>query len=213
MTIKKPRTSHALPPATTPATAAYIRVSTASQNEAGQRREIDRWLIANSLDTATIRYYIDKESGDTLDRPAFDQLQADIFNGLVHSVVLYKLDRLSRSLQDGINTLCDWCQRGIRVVSITQQLDFNGTVGKLIAAVLFAVAEMEQQTRRERQAAGIAAAKARGAYTGRPRGATKKGVDTARAHTLRTQGLSIPEIANALNASPSSIKRYLKLHQ
>ena len=47
-------------------------------------------------------------------------------------------------------------QSGVRVVCVTQQLDFNGTVGKMLAAIFFALGEMEQQTRRERQAVGIA---------------------------------------------------------
>ena len=70
-------------------------------------------------------------------------------------------------MRDGIDTLCDWLGKGVRLVSVTQQLDFAGPAGKMIASVLFAVAEMEQQTRRERQAAGIAVAKRNGVYQGR----------------------------------------------
>ena len=133
-------------------TAVYVRVSTASQNEEGQRREIQKWLDANGGITK-VRWFVDKESGDTLERPQFEQLQKLIFNGVVNSVVVWKLDRLSRSLRDGIATLCSWCDKGIRVVSTSQQIDFNGTVGKMIASILFAIAEIEQETRRERQAA------------------------------------------------------------
>lgn len=188
--------------------AVYIRVSTASQNEAGQRREIQRWLDGNGVTNAV--WYVDKESGDNLDRPQFERLQQAIFHGQAKTVVVWKLDRLSRSLKDGIDTLCDWCDKGIRVVSVTQQIDFNGAAGKLIASVLFAVAEMEQETRRERQAAGIAAAKERGVYCGRRKGATKAGVDTQRALQLREQGLTHAEIAKSLGVSVSSVRRYLK---
>ena len=82
--------------------------------------------------------------------------------GRWETIVVYKLDRLSRKLRDGIETLCAWCDQGIRVASVTQSIDFNGTVGKIIASVLLGVAEMEQQTRRERQAVGIKVAKAAG---------------------------------------------------
>ena len=191
-------------------TAIYIRVSTASQNEAGQKREIERWLDGNSVDRSKVKWYLDKSSGDNLDRPEFEKLQRNIFDGLIGTVVVWKLDRLSRSLQDGINTLCDLCDRGIRVVSVTQMLDFNGAAGKLIAAVLFAVAQMETETRRERQAAGIKAAKERGVYKGRPKGCTKAGVDTSRAAKLRQQGLTKHEIAKAMGVSLSSVRRYLK---
>ena len=78
-----------------------------------------------------------------------------------------------------------------------------------IATVLFAVAEMEQETRRERQAAGIAVAKEKGVYTGRKAGAVKKGVKPARAKQLRKQGLTYGEIAEAMGISQSTVRRYL----
>ena len=185
-------------------TAVYIRVSTAGQNEAGQRREIKRWLAGNSLEAT---WYLDKESADHLDRPEFQRLQADIFNGTVKTVVVWKLDRLSRSLQDGINTLCEWLNRGVRLVSVTQQLDFAGPTGKLIASVLFAVAEMEQETRRERQAAGIGVAKSNGVYKGRTPGSTV--ANPKRAKRLRSQGLKDSEIARALGVSRRTVLRYV----
>ena len=49
---------------------------------------------------------------------------------------------LSRCMRDGINVLADWCDRGLRVVSVTQQIDFSGAMGKMLAAVLLGVAEM-----------------------------------------------------------------------
>jgi DNA invertase Pin-like site-specific DNA recombinase len=145
-------------------------------------------------------------------------MQKRVFDGQVKTIVCYKLDRISRSLRDGIDVLCSWLDKSIRVVATSQQLDFSGTVGKLIASVLFAVAELEQSTRRERQAAGIEAAKdafksgiGPNKYTGRPKGATKAGVDTARATKLREQGLTQTEIAQAMGVSLSSVRRYLKV--
>ncbi|MBA4105683.1 MAG: resolvase [Pirellula sp.] len=185
--------------------AVYIRVSTAGQNEAGQRREIDRWLHGQGLEAA---YYVDKKCGDDLRRPEFERLQAAVFAGEVKNVVCYKLDRLSRSLQDGINTLAGWCKSGVRVVSVTQQLDFSGATGQLVAAVLFAVAQMEQETRRERQAHGIAVAKAAGLYTGRKPGSTKAKPSEAR--RLAAKGLTQAEIAATLGVTRRSIIRYLQ---
>ena len=190
--------------------AVYVRVSTVGQNEAGQRREINKWLSGNGYNPAEAQWYIDKESGDTLKRPEFQQLQKDVFNGVVNTIVVYKLDRISRSLKDGIGLLCAWCEKGIRVVSVTQQIDFNGTVGQMIASVLFAVAQMEQETRRERQAAGIACAKERGVYKGRKKGATKAGVNPKKAVKLKEKGLTYDEIAKSLNVSVRSAKRYVK---
>lgn len=186
----------------------YVRVSTASQNEAGQRREITRWLTGNGIEPQSARWYVDKQTGDNLNRPAFERLQGDVFRGEVGTIVVYKLDRLSRKMRDGINTLSDWCERGIRVVATSQMIDFNGTIGKMLAAVLLGVAEMEQETRRERQAAGIAAAKERGIYQGRKAGTTKGKPD--RAKKLAERGLTQQEIATALGVSRRTVVRYLR---
>jgi len=118
------------------------------------------------------------------------------------------LDRLSRSLRDGINVLCEWCDKGLRVVSVTQQIDFNGTVGKMLAAVLLGIGQMEQETRRERQAAGIAVAKRIGKYRGRKPGTTK--AKPARALKLREKGLSAEEIANSLGVSRNTVFVYFR---
>jgi len=105
-------------------TGVYIHVSTVGQNEHGQKREIERWLRGNGLTDA--RWYIAKASGKSLDRPEFTRLRRDIFH-------LWKPDRLSRNLHDGLNVLIDWCDRGLRVVSTTQQIDFNSSLGKMLA--------------------------------------------------------------------------------
>jgi DNA invertase Pin-like site-specific DNA recombinase len=187
-------------------TACYVRVSTTGQNLASQKREINRWLKGNRI--KNVAWYVDKQTGDNLDRPAFERLQKAVFAGEIKAVVVYKLDRLSRKLRDGINVLCDWCERGLRVVSVTQQIDFNGTVGKMLAAVLLGVAEMEQENRRERQAAGIAAAKEAGVYIGRRAGTTK--AKPKRAVQLRKKGLTDSEIAEAMGVSRRTVQRYLR---
>lgn len=189
------------------AIACYVRVSTDGQNEAGQKREILKWLKGNGIDPKSVRWYVDVSTGDNLDRPAFQQLQQAVFMGEIGTVVVWKLDRLSRSLRDGINTLADWCDSGLRVVSVTQQIDFNGTMGKMLACVLLGIAEMEQATRRERQRAGIDAAKERGVYQGRKAGTTK--AKPQRAQKLRDKGLTHAEIATAMGVSRRTVIRYL----
>jgi DNA invertase Pin-like site-specific DNA recombinase len=187
--------------------AVYIRVSTIGQNLDGQKRDIQRWLNNNNITNAV--WYADKATGMNIDRPEFQKLQQDIFDGKINTVVVWKLDRLSRSLRDGLDILSDWCTKGVRIVSVTQQLDFNGSLGKLLSAVLLAVAEMENETRRERQMAGIAAAKERGVFKGRKRGTYKS--DVTRVHELREKGLTYKEIATALGISQSTVIRYLNI--
>jgi DNA invertase Pin-like site-specific DNA recombinase len=186
----------------------YIRVSSVGQNVAGQKREIRRWLDGNNIPADQTVWFVDTASGKDLERPEFERLQTAVFNGDVQAIAVWKLDRLSRNLRDGVNTLADWCDRGLRVVSVTQQIDFSGAVGKMLAAVLLGIAEMERESIRERQAAGIAAAKERGIYSGRKRGTTKG--KPARAAEFRARGLSDSEIASAMNVSRRTVQRYLR---
>ena len=127
--------------------------------------------------------------------------------GQIDTVVVWKLDRISRRQHEGISLLADWCERGIRVVVVTQQIDLSGAVGRMVASVLFGLAEIELEYRRERQTAGIAVAKDRGVYCGRKKGTTK--AKPTRARELRDQGLTVLEIANALAVSDRTVFRYL----
>jgi len=187
--------------------AAYIRVSTVSQNLDGQKKSIQDWLGGHGLKAD---FYEDKSTGNNLDRPEFERLQKDIFNGKVSTVVCFKLDRLSRSLKDGVTVLTDWLEKGVRVVSVTQQLDFSGATGKLIASVLFAVAEMEQETRKERQKAGIDVAKEKGVYKGRQKGALSKKNNKCRIFELLDSGLKVSEVATALGITRVTVYRAIK---
>src|SRR5258705_7247969 len=180
--------------------ACYCRVSTHRQKVDSQKADILRWLTGHAVAPTAIQWFEDVESGTTLKRPAFDRMQQGIFAGTIKTVVVWKLDRISRRQREGVNLLADWCERGVRVVVITQQIDLSGTVGRLVASVLFGLAEIEQEYRRERQAAGIAVAKRRGVYRGRTKGTTK--AKPARAQRLRARGLDVAESECAGSQSP-----------
>lgn len=187
--------------------ACYCRVSSQRQKTDSQKAEIMRWLQGCGITASAVQWFEDTETGTTLRRPAFARLQRAIVAGTIRTVVVWKLDRLSRRQRDGVNVLADWCERGVRVVVVTQQLDVHGAVGRMVASVLFGLAEIEAEYRRERQAAGIAVAKRNGVYQGRQRGTTK--ANPARARALRARGLTIPEIALGLGLSPRTTFRYL----
>ena len=189
-----------------PATAVYLRVSSPKgQKTDSQKAELEAWLKRHRM--KAVQWYEDRESGASLQRPSFEKLQAAIFVGEITTVIVWKLDRLARNLKEGVNVLADWCQRGVRVVAITQQIDLSGPVGHLIASLLFGIAEMELQHSKERQAIGIALAKKRGAYTGRKPGTTK--AVPVRARALKSQGLKVSEIAAALGIKQRSVYNYL----
>lgn len=187
--------------------ACYCRVSSHSQKTDSQKAELTRWLHHQGLDSGAVQWFEDRERGQTLRRPAFVRLQRAIAAGAITTVVVWKLDRLARRQQDGINLLADWCARNVRVVAVTQQIDLSGPVGRMVASVLFGLAEIEWEYRRERQAAGIAVAKARGVYRGRRKGTTK--AKPHRAQALRQTGLTVPEIARALGIGERTAFRYL----
>lgn len=183
------------------------RVSTRRQTTDSHKAEMVQWLARHAVAPTAVQWFEDVESGTTRKRPAFDRLQQGIFAGTIRTVVVWKLDRISRRQRDGVNLLADWCERGVRVVVLTQQLDLSGAVGRLVASVLCGLAEIEQEYRRERQAAGIAVARRTGRYRGRAKGTTK--AHPARARLLYTRGFTVAEIQNALQISARTVYRYL----
>ena len=189
-------------------TGVYIRVSSNNQRIDSQRAEIQRWLTAHGHDLDTVQWFEDVESATVITRAGLNDLQEAIFAGTIKTVIVWKLDRIARSMREGINTLSRWCESGVRVVSVTQQIDLAGTVGHLVAGVLFAIAEIELQHVRERQRAGISLAKQRGVYKGRKRGTFKARPERAR--ELRKKGMTLSEIAQALNVDRRTVTRYLK---
>ena len=117
------------------------------------------------------------------------------------------MDRLSRRLRDGVNILADWADRGLKIVVVTQALEFNGAIGRTLVPLLLGLAEIEWQFRKERQQAGIAVAKKKGVYKGRKPGTTKGKPE--RAKELKDKGLSPGEIATALGVSERTVFRYV----
>lgn len=188
--------------------ACYIRVSTDDQSLENQKRELRAWLKSQSISEENVTWYEDIYTGNTLARKAFQKLLLDISNGKVNTVVCWKLDRLSRSMREGMELIQDWSSQGLRVVSTTQQIDMSGIMGKMIANIFFAFAEMEQEMRRERIKIGVSRAKAEGKYKGRKPGTFV--VDPKKAHKLLDQGLSIRKTAKLLDVSPTTVAKYAK---
>lgn len=188
--------------------ACYLRVSSKDQKHDSQRDVIEQWVTAQGISPESVEWFVDVETGRKMSRPEFDRLQAAIFSGRVKTVIVFKVDRIARRLREGLNTLCDWCERGVRVISVTQQVDVSGAMGRMVAALMLGLAEIEWEYRRERQAAGIAVAKRRGVYQGRQAG-TLKG-NPQRARELKSKGLTAPEIATAMGVSVPTVWRYLR---
>ncbi len=149
----------------------YARVSTLQQDEALQRDA----LQAAGCD----RIFVDKASGKLESRPALDALLDQARPG--DAVVVWRLDRLGRSLRHLIETVSELQRRGVAFLSLTEKIDTSTPGGKLVFHLFGALAEFERDLIRERTAAGLAAARARGRVGGRPTVWTEAKLRTARA--------------------------------
>ena len=101
-------------------------------------------------------------SGGTLDRPALQRLLADIAAGLVDVVVVYKIDRLSRSLMDFAKLVQAFDEHGVTFVSVTQSFNTTTSMGRLTLNILLSFAQYEREIIGERVRDKVAASRARG---------------------------------------------------
>lgn len=105
-------------------------------------------------------------SGGTMERPALVQLIADIAQGKIDVVVVYKVDRLSRSLADFVRIIERFDQQGVSFVSVTQQFNTSTSMGRLTLNVLLSFAQFEREVTGERIRDKIAASKKKGMWMG-----------------------------------------------
>lgn len=187
----------------------YLRVSTDDQSHDSQRAEVLRWIHRGGIDPGRVAWYVDSWTGRETNRPDLNRLREDVDAGRLGTVVVYKLDRLGRNMLDALTLLSAWCQAGVRVASATQPIDVQGVAGKIVAAVLLGVAEIELEQIRDRQRAGIEVAKSKGVYRGRAAGAIKAQGGRERAREMRARGLKLAEIAATLKTSTRTVMRYL----
>ena len=155
---------------------------------------------------AVDRIYVDHASGATESRPALDDLLGQLRPGDV--VVIWRLDRLGRSLRHLIDLVADLEQRGVGLRSLTESIDTSTPGGKLIFHVFGALAEFERELIRERTQAGLAAARARGRIGGRPTVWTPEKLRTARAMHASGEH-DVAAIARVLGVSRASVYRAL----
>ena len=176
----------------------YARISTVDQTP---QLQLDELAAAGCY-----RTFVDKASG------ALDE-RRELANVLDHlrpgdTLVVWRLDRLGRSLRHLIDIMARLEQRGVGLRSLHESIDTTTASGKLVFHIFGAMAEFERDLLRERTMAGLAAARARGRKGGRPRVMDARKV--ARARQLYAEGsLTVAEIAAGLKVSRASIYRYL----
>jgi DNA invertase Pin-like site-specific DNA recombinase len=127
------------------------------------------------------------------------------------TLVVWRLDRLGRSLPHLITTMTDLEERGIGFKSLTENIDTTTSGGKLIFHIFGALAEFERNLIRERTIAGLTAARARGRRGGRPKALTVK--QRSIAQELYEKRHPIAEICHTLKVSKATLYRYIKTRQ
>ena len=149
----------------------YMRVSTADE-----RQSVDLQrdaLVAAGVDERHLHQ--DRASGAKDDRPGLKACLADLRNGDI--LIVWKLDRLGRSLSHLLTLITDLKKRGVAFRSVTEQMDTTTPHGEFLFNVFGSLAQFERALIRERVNAGLAAAKRRGRIGGRPRSLDREQIE------------------------------------
>ncbi len=177
--------------------AVYARVSTLDQEPENQLQELRRYVEARGW---TAQEYTDHGVSGAKDRrPALDRLVTDAKRRRFDVLVVWRLDRLGRSLRHLILLLDDLQAIGVDFVSLAEGIDATTPAGRLQLHILGAIAEFERARTVERVKAGLARARAQGKTLGRPR--------VTRVRVPR--GLTVRGAAHAWGVSKSTAARWL----
>src|SRR6266852_1744132 len=181
----------------------YARVSTQEQTLNLQKDALEK--------IGCTKIFTDTASGATTQRLGLDEALEYVREG--DTLVVWRLDRLGRSLKHLIENITNLNNRKIKFKSITENIDTTTSGGKLVFHIFGALAEFERDIIRERTNAGLQAARARGRLGGRPKA---KNLNTSKKITL-AQSLydnktnTIDEICKTLNISRATLYRYIKV--
>jgi DNA invertase Pin-like site-specific DNA recombinase len=187
--------------------AAYIRVSSRSQDDGMQRSAIER--VAGVHGDTIGRWYAEKRSAKTLARDELRRLRDDARAGHVRRLYVFKLDRLARSgIRDTFEVVEELRASGVEIVTVADGFSLDGPAAEVVLAVMAWAAKMERLAIGERIAAARERIEAEGGRWGRP-----SRVDRAtreRAAELRAEGKTVREIARTLHVPRSTIARAIR---
>jgi DNA invertase Pin-like site-specific DNA recombinase len=180
----------------------YARVSTHDQTLALQQDALTK--------AGCSKIFTDTASGAQTERKGLDEALNYVRKG--DTLVVWRLDRLGRSLPHLITTMTDLEERGIGFKSLTENIDTTTSGGKLIFHIFGALAEFERNLIRERTQAGLAAARERGRIGGRPKALTPRQIRIA--HSLYDDPKnSIQEICQTLKISKATLYRNIQTRE
>lgn len=184
----------------------YARVSTRDQKTIpDQLADLRRYADLKGF--RVVGEYSEKESGRRDTRPQRYEILKLAWRKRIDAVIVWKLDRWGRSLQDLVSTIADLGVHDVGFVSLTDSIDLTTPQGRLLFHILCAFAQFERETIVERVNAGLRKARERGKTFGRPRTAMR---EQDRVHELKAAGMSQNKIAVTVGISRRSVQRILK---
>ncbi len=176
----------------------YARVSTQDQ---------DPNMQVDALEKAGCeRIFIEKASGAKRDRPELTAALDYARQG--DTLVVWKLDRLARSLKQLVETVEGLEEREVGFRSLTETIDTTSAGGRLVFAIFAGLAEFERSIIKERTSAGLEAARLRGRVGGRPRSVSDEDIAAAKA-LLKDPKITVKKVAERIGCSEATLYRYL----
>jgi len=176
----------------------YARVSTQEQTITPQMNALNEF--------GCNQIFSDKVSGSQITREGLNKMKSKLKKG--DKVIVWKLDRLARSMKDLIDLISWFENRGVAFESITEKIDTSNAGGKLIFHLFGALAEFEKELIKERTLAGLAAARKAGRCGGRPKSLSEE--DKKKIDIMIEGGYSKSNIAKTFKISRSTLYRFLE---
>ena len=177
----------------------YARVSTHDQNLELQQDALQR--------AGCKKIIVDRVSGTVAERPGLTQVKAIVREG--DTLVVWRLDRLGRSIKDLITWMSWLEQEGVDLQSLHEAIDTKSISGKLTFHIFAALAEFEKQLIQERTQAGLQAARARGRLGGRPK-ALVAGKQKRAVELYEEKRLTVKEICEMMGISKPTLYAYVR---
>jgi DNA invertase Pin-like site-specific DNA recombinase len=183
----------------TPMLIGYARISTTDQTLDLQRDALEK--------AGCDQIFTDKVSGTKAERKGLTEALSHLRAG--DTLVVWRLDRLGRSLRHLIDTITKLHERGVGFKSLQENIDTTTSGGKLVFHIFGALAEFEREIIRERTQAGLESARSRGKVGGRPKALTPKEVQMLN-NMAADKSLTVSDICKTLGIGRTTFYRYVK---
>jgi DNA invertase Pin-like site-specific DNA recombinase len=177
----------------------YARISTHDQTLHLQKDALEK--------AGCEKIFTDRVSGSKAERKGLTEALSHLREG--DTLVVWRLDRLGRSLRHLIDTITALDERGVGFKSLTENIDTTTSGGKLVFHIFGALAEFEREIIRERTQAGLQSARSRGKVGGRPKALTPKEVQILR-NMAADKSLTVSDVCKTLGIGRTTFYRYVK---